>query len=229
MPPSGLRWEGERSEQGTHEAPRHACELPPRGPALHIAGALGTRGELVNRALAVEKPELCCELHAAARPVLCRPRTTLQPAWVGSLAPTLRRAGRRRLTAAAASGAGSPWPRPLEGCSALGSGKPAGDQDWRPPWAHALPIPRLRGFSMPRACTHQREGEATRPPARPPDSKVRTVPLSLTHSQTSQLLFHSEGKAGAQTARVYFSGLYLLSEEGRTEPCAGRPHPGHSL
>lgn len=44
MPPSGLRWEGERSEQGTHEAPRHACELPPRGPALHIARALGTRG-----------------------------------------------------------------------------------------------------------------------------------------------------------------------------------------
>lgn len=139
--------------------------------------------------------------------------------------------GRGRLTAAAASGAGSPWPRPLEGRSALGSGKPAGDQDWRPPWAHALPIPRLRGFSMPRACTHQREGEATRPPARPPDSKVRTVPLSLTHTQTSQLLGpgHSEGKAGAQTARVYFSGLYLLSEEGRTEPCAGRPHPGHSL
>lgn len=69
----------------------------------------------MNRVLAVEMPKPRCE----------------RPARLWSLRP-IPRAGPRdaeRLTIAAASCAGSPWPPPPVGCSAPGSGKSVGDQE----------------------------------------------------------------------------------------------------
>lgn len=138
----------------------------------------------MNGVPTVEKPKLRYERHEAARSAPCWPWTKL-PILPGSgvCSPILRLglgdAG--RLTAAAASCAGSPWPPPLVGRSAPGSGKSVGDQDWRPPLGA---IPRQASEVLSRDfdanSNRQRVGRGQRPWAPGPET-THTAGRGLSH------------------------------------------------
>lgn len=98
----------------------------------------------------MEKPKLCYEQHKADKLVLCLALDKTPRLPVSGVCSLILRLGPKdagRLTAAAASCAGSPWTPPPAGRSAPGSGRSAGDQDWRLPRTHISPSSQagLRG------------------------------------------------------------------------------------
>lgn len=92
----------------------------------------------------MKKPKPCYQQHKAAKPVLCLAldeTPDLPGSEVCSPTPRLGLRDAGRLTAAAASCAGSPWLQPPVGCSAPGSGKSVGErEDWRPPLGPQLSL-----------------------------------------------------------------------------------------
>lgn len=169
----------------------------------------------------MEKPKLRYERREVARPSCAGPGQSPHPAWVWSLPPDpgAGPGDAGRLTAAAASCAGSPWPPPPAGCSAPGSGKSAGDQDWRPPLG-AIPRQASEVLSRDFGANSPEGGERPKAPGpRPgghPHNGEGTVSLSphlLSQTADCWTRGHFESKAGVPKKHLFLLFLFVFSEQ----------------